>query len=81
MSTFLQDEINTWVRRGNLNSVETNLQISFYSPPERSESMLAVNFGFGGILERVISKVVVEIGQWGSLGEKYGDSTKTSRII
>jgi len=42
--------------------------------------MLAVNFGFGRILERVISKIKVEIFQWSSLGEKGRYSIKTSVI-
>jgi len=37
------------------------LQTDPQSPPESSKPMLAVKFGFGRILERVISTVKVEI--------------------
>jgi hypothetical protein len=43
--------------------------------------MLAVNFGFGRILERVIPKVEIEIWQWSRLGEKYCYSRKTGTKI
>jgi hypothetical protein len=43
--------------------------------------MVTVNLGFGGILERVILKVKVEIAQWSGLGEKSCDSLKTLQIV
>jgi len=43
--------------------------------------MLVVNFGFSRILERVVSKVKVEIVQWSSLGEKGRYSIKTIIIV
>ena len=56
--------------------MKTHLQIDFHSQPEFSKPMLAVNFGFGRISERVISKVMVEIVQWSSLGKKCPYSIK-----
>ena len=61
--------------------VETYIQVDFHSHPEQNEPMLEVNFGFGRILERVVSKAEVEIGQWSSLWEKNCYSVKAFIIF
>ncbi|KAF8809791.1 hypothetical protein BYT27DRAFT_7187677 [Phlegmacium glaucopus] len=69
------------VHEKDIQSVETHIQIGFHCQPQGSKSTLAVNFGFGKILKRVISKADVGIPQWSSLQEKFCYSIETWPII